>query len=144
MQQIPEMRRLLKTYFSQAIYRDQGKMALIDTSVERRLRNTPSPCPPPRSAEDVQEAATTCKNSARHEKPAGPLGSLLPALIPPARPAGDECFGARRWGDKKKITLQQQEQRPGDSESPGEGDQLARGEGSWSKTLRFGMTLYHS
>lgn len=73
-----EMQRLLKTCFSQAIYRDQGKMALIDTSVERQLGN--APLPPPRRAVDVQGAATTCKNSARHEKPMGLLGILLPTL----------------------------------------------------------------
>lgn len=89
MQKMSEMRRLLETCFSQAIYRDQGKMALIDTSIERRLGNAPLP---PCRAVDVQEAATTCKNSARHEKPAGPLGILLPTFALPARPAGDERF----------------------------------------------------
>lgn len=99
MQRMSEMRRLLKTlrvvgfFFSQAIYRDQGKMVLIDTSVERRLGKAFFP---PCRAADAQEAATTCKNSARHEKKqqktTGPLGILLPTRALPARPAGDEGF----------------------------------------------------
>lgn len=58
---------------------------------------------PPRRAGDAQEAATTRKISARHEKPAGPLGILPPALALPARPAGDErCRSPRMLRFKRK------------------------------------------
>jgi len=84
-----------------------------------------TPLPPCRAA-DGQEAATTRKNTARHEKTVGPLGIVLPTLAPPAPAAGDEGFPSQEMPRSKKISLKHRERWPCNSKTPGDGDQLKK------------------